>query len=405
MMGKWLSVIGIGEDGLEGLSAAARALVENAEVLAGGARHLAMVNLRPDQERMTWTPPFHKSIDDLLKHRGQAVCVLATGDPMCYGVGVRLAERVGMSEMTVFPSLSAFSLACSRLGWARANVDCLSLHGRPLELINAVMGPGAKLLVLSTGGDTPAAVAGILAEKGYGAARITVLERLGGTGEKITHGTAAKGFPASFDPLNTLAIECPVGKDAPLLPMPRVPGLADAVFLNDGQLTKREVRAATLAALGPVPGQLLWDVGAGCGSVSVEWMRAHPTCRAVAIEKSSHRIRYISDNAAGLGVPGLDIVEGEAPAALSNLAPPDAVFIGGGVTGAGVMEACWGALRRGGRLVVNTVTFEGEDLLREWLEPTGGELVRIAIERGEGVGSFSGWRPLRPVVQLRAIKS
>ncbi len=404
-MGKWLSVIGIGEDGLEGLSAAAKALVENAEVLAGGARHLAMVSVRPGQQTMTWTPPFSKSIDDLLKHRGRAVCVLATGDPMCYGVGVRLAERVGISEMTVIPHLSAFSLACSRLGWARADVDCLSLHGRPLDLINAVIGPGAKVLVLSAGGETPAAVAGILTDKGYGAARITVLERLGGRDEKMTEGTAAKGFSASFDQLNTLAIECPGGEDAPLLPTPRVPGLADAVFLNDGQLTKREVRAATLAALAPIPGQVLWDVGAGCGSVSVEWMRCHPTCRAVAIEKSPHRIRYISDNAHGLGVPGLDIVEGEAPEALSGLAPPDAVFIGGGVTGAGVMDACWGALGRGGRLVVNTVTFEGEDLLRKWREPTGGELVRMAIERDEGVGSFSGWRPLRPVTQLRAVKS
>ncbi|MFQ5775641.1 MAG: precorrin-6y C5,15-methyltransferase (decarboxylating) subunit CbiE [Kiloniellaceae bacterium] len=400
-MTPWLAIVGIGEDGLAGLAPAARALVDGAGVLVGGERHLAMVP-EDGRERLIWPSPLSALVDEIARRRGQRVCVLATGDPMHYGIGVTLARRVPIEEMTIVPAPSAFSLACARLGWSLGEVETLTLHGRPVELLHPAVQPGARLLLLSHDAATPARVAELLCARGYGDTRITVLERMGGPAERRLTGTAAAWAADDVDDFNTVAVECVAGPQAAFLP--RAPGLPDEAFRHDGQITKREVRALTLAALVPVPGQLLWDVGAGCGSVAIEWLRSHPFARAAAVERREDRVALIADNAAALGAPDLEIVTGAAPAALDGLEPPDAVFVGGGLSGANLLAACWRALKPGGRLVANAVTLEGEQALSRWRAEAGGELVRLAVSRAEPVGRYTGWRPLMPVTQLRAVK-
>jgi precorrin-6Y C5,15-methyltransferase (decarboxylating) len=398
----WLSVVGIGEDGLAGLTPAARVLVDDAEVLVGGARHLAMLPEGDGRERLTWPSPLAALLDEIEARRGRRVCVLATGDPLWYGVGVSLLKRIPRSEMAILPGRSAFSLAAARIGWPLAEVECLTLHGRPLSLLHPVIQPGARLLILSENAETPAAVAALLTRRGYGESRVTVLEHLDGENERRLDGTAAAWSANDVADLNTLAVDCEAGPDARLLP--RTPGLPDDAFRHDGQMTKREVRAVTLAALGPVPGQLLWDVGAGCGSVAVEWMRAARRGRAVAIERKAERRAMIAENAEALGTPCLEIVAGEAPAALEAIDAPDAVFVGGGVSQDGVLPRCWDALKPGGRLVANAVTLEGEAALLAWQKDNGGVLTRLAVSRAEPVGPFQGWRPMMPVTQYAATK-
>ncbi len=398
----WLSIVGIGEDGVAGLSEAALRTITVAEVLVGGKRQLAML---PDHgcERLEWPSPFDALIDALEKRRHLRVCVLASGDPLLYGVGATLLKHFPIAQTVVIPAPSAFALACARLGWARAEVECLTLHGRPVELLHPALYPGARILALSTDGSTPAKAGALLRSRGYGASRITVLERMGNVfNEHCVEGTAAAWGEQEHAALNTLAITCIADAGAPLLP--RVPGLPDTAFHHDGQITKREVRAVTLAALSPVPGQLLWDVGAGCGSVAVEWMRAHPLCRAVAIEPRPDRLALIAENAAALGAPGLTLAAGRAPEALVDLPPPDAVFLGGGITDASVVTACWEALRPGGRFVANAVTLEGEQALIALYARLGGSLTHISISRAAALGGFSSWQPLRPVTQLSALK-
>ena len=404
--GRWLSVVGIGEDGLDGLSPRGRMLIDRAAVLVGGERHLAMLapeSSDDNRPRLTWPRPLTDLMPQIAAHRGSAVCVLATGDPMFFGIGVTLSNHFPAAEMEIVPSLSAFSLAAARLGWPLAEIEQLTLHGRPPSLAVPFIQPGARLLILSDGAGTPAEIAQMLAERGYGDSRLTVLEHMGGDAERALSGTAASWRHNDVAAFNTLAVECVAGPEAVLLP--RVPGLPDEVFASDGNMTRREVRAATLAALAPVPGQHLWDVGAGCGSVAIEWMRTHPSCRATAIESKPGRIALIARNAISLGTPRLGMVEGTAPAALAGLAPPDAVFVGGGATTPGLFDACWDALSPGGRLVANAVTLEGEAALAAFAASRNGRLVRIAVSRAEPVGSFTGWKPSMAVTQLAAVKT
>ena len=400
-MSPWLSVVGIGEDGLAALAPAARALIDQAEVLVGGQRHLAMVP-EDGRERLTWTNPLLRLVDEIERRRGQRICVLATGDPLSYGIGVTLARRIPIAEITIVPALSAFSLAAARLGWNLTAVETLTLHGRPLGLLVPYLQPDARLLILSADGRTPGQVAALLDERGYGASAITVLEHMGGTAERRIDARAEEWPAGAVADLNTIAVACIAGPTARLLP--RVPGLPDDAFCHDGQITKREVRAATLAALAPVSGQLLWDVGAGAGSIAIEWMRAAPRAAAVAVERNSDRLAMIAANATALGTPRLQIVAGTAPEALADLALPDAVFVGGGATTPGLIDACWQALRPGGRLVANAVTLEGEQVLVAWVQAAGGSLIRLAISRATPVGPYTGWQPFRPVTQLAATK-
>jgi precorrin-6Y C5,15-methyltransferase (decarboxylating) len=398
----WLSIVGIGEDGLAGLTAPARALVDDAEVLVGGERHLAMLP-QDDRERLAWPSPLSALLDEIESRRGTRVCVLASGDPLWYGVGVSLLKRIRRSEIAILPGRSAFTLSAARIGWPLAEVDCLTLHGRPLAMLHPYIQPNAKLLILSEDAATPAAVAALLTERGYGESRLTVLEHLDGEKERCVEGVAVTWSANDIADLNTIAVDCIAAPDAPLLP--RTPGLPDDAFRHDGQMTKREVRAATLSALMPVAGQLLWDVGAGCGSVAVEWMRAAPRARAVAVERKAERRAMIAENAESLGTPLLQIVAGEAPEALYGLEAPDAVFIGGGVSNPGLIEVCWTKLKPGGRLVANAVTLEGEAALLDWHKQHGGNLTRIAVSRAEPVGPFRGWRPMMPVTQYSSTKA
>ncbi len=401
-MSRWLTVVGIGEDGLDAIAPAARALVDTAEVLVGGARHLALAGAREGVECLTWEAPLYKTIEVIAARRGRRVTVLATGDPMFFGIGVTLAREFGMEETTILPVPGAFSLACARLGWPLAEVVPLTLHGRPLDLLNPHLAPDARLLVLSEDGDTPRQVAERLAALGYGESGMIVLAHLGGPEEGRIEATAAGWGERRAADLNTIAITCRAGPGARVLPT--VPGLPDDAFEHDGQITKREVRAVTLAALAPLPGQHLWDVGAGAGSIAIEWMRAARGASSVAIEHHEARAARIARNAASLGVPGLAVVVGEAPAALAGLDAPDAVFIGGGLSAPGMGKHCWAALRPGGRLVANAVTVEGEAAILALGDVTGGDLTRISVARTAAIGTLTGWRPLKTVTQLAATK-
>lgn len=399
-MTPWLSIVGLGEDGLAGLAPAARALIDNAQTLVGGERHLALV---PSAcERLSWKTPLSLTIDDIAARRGTRVCVLASGDPMWFGVGVTLARRFARDEMTIVPQLGAFTLAAARLGWPTGDSVCLTVHGRSIDQLAPHLAPTARLIVLSEDGDTPAQVAAWLTARGWGSSRLSVLSRMGGPHEARVDGVARDWRAPRADDLNTLGIDCVA--DPGVTGLSTSPGLPDDVFTHDGQLTKREIRAATLAALAPLPGQLLWDVGAGCGSIAIEWMRAAPRTQALAIEREAARLDLIARNACALGVPKLKPIAGEAPAALAGLAAPDAIFIGGGISHAGVVETCWQALKPGGRLVANVVTIEGEAILAAWHAQRGGAMTRLAISRLERVGPYHGWRPLMPVTQWSVMK-
>lgn len=402
-MSRWLSVVGLGEDGPDGLSPAARLLVESADVLVGGARHLALLP-EDGRKRLAWPSPMMDLLPEIAAYKDKHVCVLATGDPFCFGVGTALAKEFGHDAMTVVPGASAFSLAAARLGWSLHSVETLSLHGRPLSLLEAFVQPDARLLILSENAATVQGVAKLLSARGFGGSEITVLEHMGGPKERVLTGRADEDWQSQgLADFNSLAIDCKAGPGT--IFRSRVPGLPDEAFHHDGQMTKREVRAATLSALMPMPGQLLWDVGAGCGSISIEWMRADRRNRAIAIERHDARLAMIAANAEALGTPGLQILAGEAPAALEGLEQPDAVFIGGGATGEGLFDLCWNSLKPGGRLVANAVTLESEQILIARHAALGGELCRIAVSRAAPVGPYHGWRPLMPVTQFSVLKT
>jgi precorrin-6Y C5,15-methyltransferase (decarboxylating) len=321
---------------------------------------------------------------------------------MCYGVGVTLMRRIPIEEITIIPQPSAFSLAGSRLGWSLTEIELLSLCGRDPALLNGFLYPHARLLILSADKQTPVTVAAILIAKGYSQSEIIVLEHLGGAKERIVRGVAATWHENNLADLNTIAVNCIA--DSNTLPLSRLPGLPDNVYHHDGQLTKQEIRAMTIAALAPLPGQLLWDVGAGCGSIGIEWLRSNQRCRAIAIERNSNRLQYIADNASSLGVPYLKIISGEAPHILKDLPQPDAIFIGGGLTTPNLLETCWSALAVRGRLVANAVTIGSERRLLLWQQELGGELTRIAISRAEPIGKFLGWKAISPVTQWVVFK-
>jgi len=395
--GRWLSIVGVGEDGIEGLSAGARDLVARAEIVFGGARHLALAAPLIRGEARPWPSPFSQGIDEVLAARGRQVCVLASGDPFFYGVGATLAGHVPPEETWVMPAPSAFSLAAARMGWALPETVLLSVHGRALDRIRPHLHANARLLALTSDAEGPGALAQLINELGFGGSQITVLEALGGDNERIRAATAANFDLQNVAALNTVAIEVIASPGARIIPY--TPGLADHLFEHDGQITKREIRAVTLSSLAPRRGEVLWDVGAGSGSVAVEWMLADPSLRAVAIEARADRAARIGRNAAAFGVPDLQVIEGIAPEAFHGLDAPDAIFVGGGASAPGVIEACIAALKPGGRLVANAVTLKTEAALLARHEALGGTLTRIAVSRADQVGGKTGWRPAMPVTQ------
>ncbi|MDH3667900.1 MAG: precorrin-6y C5,15-methyltransferase (decarboxylating) subunit CbiE [Paracoccaceae bacterium] len=397
-MKPWLTVIGIGEDGMAGLSAAARRLIEEAEVIIGGDRHQQLAG-DVTAERIAWPSPFDAMIETMQRHKDRRIVVLVTGDPLWYSVGARLLKAIPADEIAFHPQLSAFQWAACRLGWSLADVETLTAHGRPTEQVIPYFWPGARLIILTAGSETPGEVARLLEARGFGASRMTVLANLGGPHERRIEGEAAdwaKNDPAGDIPaFHTLAVVCE-GTPRPLLS--RLPGLPDEAFAHDGVMTKREVRSVTLARLMPARGEVLWDIGCGCGSVAIEWMRAAPEARAIGVDTRSDRLALAAQNAEMLGTPKLTLVEGAAPEALTGLTAPDAVFIGGGLS-RDTVAAARAALKPGGRLVANGVTLETEALLIALHGEIGGDLTRIAVERASPVGGLTGWRPAMPVVQ------
>ncbi len=402
MTARWLAIIGIGEDGRAGLSAAANALIDGADLLIGGHRHLDLIGATRGEQRL-WSVPLEATAADILAARGKRVVVLASGDPFWFGAGVTLARSIPTDEMLVIPAPSSLSLAAARMGWALQDTVTLGLNMRGLvPLIRRHLHQDRHILALSLNGETPREVAALLTASGFGPSRMTVFEALGGPREARRDTTAEKFNLESIDPLNLMAVDVHAGPNA--RPIPFAAGLDDSDFENDGQLTKREIRAVTVSSLAPCPGQLLWDVGLGCGSVAIEWLLAHPANLAIGIEKSSDRAARAARNAISLGVPHLDIRNGVAPDAVSGLPPPDAIFIGGGASAPGVLDACWRALKPGGRLVANGVTLETEALFVGARAKFGGSLTRLSIERADAVGNRTGWRPSMAVTQWTVTK-
>ncbi len=395
----WLHIVGIGEDGLEGLLPATRAVVEAADVIIGGDRHHDLSDTIT-AERISWPSPFDALIDMLKGMKGRRVVVLATGDPLWFSVGARIGRAIDPAVITYHPQVSAFQLASARMGWSLPDVETLTVHGRPVEQMIAFIQPDARLLILTTGEETPLQIARFLSERGFGQSRLTVLASMGGADEQRFDGIAAS-WNHKVPAFNTMAVECIAAPDAALLP--RVPGLADDLFEHDGTMTKQEVRAATLAKLMPMRGALLWDIGTGCGSVAVEWMRGARYARAIGIEPRADRRALAAANALALGAPKLELIDGHVPEALEGLAAPDAVFIGGGLSEE-TFNAAWRALRPLGRLVCNAVTLESQALLLELYKRHGGQLVQLQVNRAGALGNLTGWQPLRPVTQWSLIK-
>jgi precorrin-6B C5,15-methyltransferase / cobalt-precorrin-6B C5,C15-methyltransferase len=394
---RWLSIVGIGESGVDGLSPVARGLISDAEFVFGGERHLELASTLIRGAARPWPSPFEQAIPEVLEQRGRQVCVLASGDPFFYGVGSLLARHVDPADMLVVPAPSSFSLAAARLGWSLPDTTLISLHGRSLDLIRPHLHPGARILALTSNGAGPSALAALLSDSGFGASRLTVMEALGGAHEQVRT-TQASGFDlTAIHPLNIVAVEVEAAPGARVLA--RTSGLDDALFEHDGQITKREIRAMTISALAPRRGELLWDVGAGAGSVAIEWMLADPSLCAIAIDLRPDRVARIRRNAAAFGVPHLDVVDGAAPQALAGLRPPQAIFVGGGASRPGLLDAVVDALCPGGRLVVNAVTLETEALLIARHAQSGGALTRIALSRADQIGGKPAWRSARPVTQ------
>lgn len=395
----WLHIVGIGEDGLDGLAPVTRSVVDAAEVIIGGDRHHQLAS-NPNAERVAWPSPFDAMISAIQNLRGRRVVVLVTGDPLWFSAGARIGRAVEPAEIVFHPQVGAFQLAAARMGWSMADLETLTVHGRPVEQMIAFIQPDARLLILTTGAETPGQIAHFLTERGFGASRLTVLAAMGGTREERFDGVASD-WAHNVPDFNTLAVECIAAPDAALLP--RVPGLADALFQSDGTMTKAEVRAATLAKLMPMRGALLWDIGCGSGSVAIEWMRSARYARAIGIEPRADRRAMAAANALALGTPKLELIDGTAPAALADLPSPDAIFVGGGMS-VDTFNVAWAALRPLGRLVANAVTLESEVELIALHKQYGGELVKITVHRAQPVGRLTGWKPSMSVTQWSLVK-
>jgi precorrin-6B C5,15-methyltransferase / cobalt-precorrin-6B C5,C15-methyltransferase len=398
---RWLAIVGIGEEGAEGLMPAARALIANARLVIGGKRHLALADGLPTGERMAWPSPFANSIPAILAHRGEPVAVLASGDPYCFGVGSMLLAHVPPEETICVPAPSSLSLACARLGWALDDVATVSLCGRLIETLAPSLQPGRRVLVLSADAMTPAVVARYLSTRGFERSTLHVLEALGGPRERTRTTTADRFGLNDVKALNLLAIEVEASASAKIIPL--ASGLPDEMFEHDGQITKREIRAITLSSLAPRTGELLWDIGCGSGSVAIEWLLRHSSTHAIGVEREPARAARAARNAAELGVPRLEVVTSEAQAALDTLPAPDAIFIGGGGEPA-VINKAFAALKPGGRIVANAITLETEKAILAAQAELGGTLTRLSVERLDAVGGKQAFRPAMTVTQWSTVK-
>ncbi len=396
-------MVGIGADGWAGLGAVARSLIEQAPLVIAGHRQQTLLPDIAGQDRRRWPTPMLPSLSALLdEYRGRDILVVASGDPLVSGVGTTLIDRLGSAHVRIVPAVSSVALARAAMGWAAESVDVVTVVGRNPRRVLSLLTPGRRLVVLSSDEHTPGLVATLVADAGYGRTLMTVLGDLGTPEETRVDGIAADWAATDPSRLNVICLE--VRPDQGIIPLPSIAGLVDDAFEHDGQLTKRDLRASALARLTPLPGQLLWDVGAGAGSIAIEWMRTDPRCRAVAVERDPARAARIGRNADNLGVPALQVVSGSAPESLAGLPTPDAIFIGGGATVPQLIETCYAALATGGRLVVHAVTLETESVLFENYRSLGGEMVRLSVETAAPIGTFTGWTPARAVTQWAITK-
>lgn len=391
-MSEWLSIIGIGENGLKDLAGASREALDRAEVVFGSPRHLALVD---HPGKRPWPVPF--SLAPLLALRGRPVAALVSGDPFWHGAGGSLAQELAPGEWRAYPGVPVPSLVAARLGWRLEEVTCLGLHAAPLERLRRHLTDGARLIVTLRDGAAPSALAGYLTALGFGPSALHVMEHLGGPRERIRRHAAHDDLPA-FENLVACAVEVRGGKG-----LPQVPGLADDLFDHDGQITKRPIRALALSALAPRAGELLWDLGAGSGSVGIEWLLSHPRNRAVGVERDPARAARARANALSFGVAHFDIREGAALELLPGLPTPDAVFIGGGLDGA-LLDAVWAGLPAGTRIVAHGVTLETESLLAGAQARLGGTLLRIELSQAAPLGGKRGWKASHPVVQWSVMR-
>jgi precorrin-6B C5,15-methyltransferase / cobalt-precorrin-6B C5,C15-methyltransferase len=394
-----IEVVGLSARGWPDLPERLRATIRYAEVLLGSRRHFNLIPSFPDQQRLPWPTPLREGLPTLLSQVGdRRVVALASGDPLVAGIGSTLVDMLGADAVHIHPAVSSVALARARMGWPEETTELIRLRGGDLDGVRRYLFPGQCLIILSRDGDSPAKVAQLVTDAGYGDSTITVLGDLDTEAESRLV-VMARDWTGRAPTLNVICVACAGAGSAASL----APGLPDDIFDHDGQLTKRDLRAAALARLMPRPGELLWDVGAGAGSIAIEWLRTDSRCRAIAIERDGDRVKRIRGNAEALGVPGLDVLHGEAPDALTSLEMPDAVFVGGGGTFE-TLEQAWSALRGGGRLVVHAVTQETEVIIVDCWHRYGGQLTRHSVEHLEPIGRYHSWRPARPVVQWSAIK-
>ncbi|MFQ3361058.1 MAG: precorrin-6y C5,15-methyltransferase (decarboxylating) subunit CbiE [Alphaproteobacteria bacterium] len=398
-MNPWLTIIGIGDNGLEGLSEKSISKINNAEYVFGGERHLSFI---PDNgiKKILWKNPIKNSVDHIMSLKPRPVCVLSSGNPLWHGIGSTLLKYISIDEMLIYPSPSVFSLACAKIGWDSNDVEAVSLHTNPVSFIEKYLQPSVKLFLLTRDSKTPIEVADYLNKRGFNKSKFIIFENLGGVNENITRTTVESFGLKDISRLNVICIECIADTDANYYSC--IPGLPNEIFNNDGQITKREIRAATIAKLTPFKDDLLWDIGAGSGSVSIEWMRSSKNLKAIAIECDSHRVEFLKKNAIELGVPNLEIIQGRAPDILAGLKKPNAIFIGGGLSGdngIAIIEKSINSLLPNGRLVINAVTIETEILLINNYKKYGGDLTRIAVSKIKKVGSSNAWDDYMPVVQ------
>ncbi|CAI3922191.1 Precorrin-6B methylase 1 (CobL) [Commensalibacter communis] len=390
----FLSIIGIGEDGIDRLCPTAQHRIRNASLVVGGKRHLAHAHTLIQGEKQIWSNPLDHSIEKILQHKPNSVAVLASGDPFWYGIGPLLTKTLTRTEWESFPTISAYSLACNHLGWHGQDIHTVSLCGRPIETLRPALIPYRRLLILSANEQTPHHVYEKFKVWDISYKHFYILEALGGSSENICHFTQEDLLPNNIHPLNIIAVELDI-----FAPLPFTHGREDHWFKNDGQLTKQPIRSNTISALQPYPGALLWDIGTGSGSIAIEWMLTHPMCKAIAIEPRTDRAHRAKENALRLGVPSLQMVEGTAPEILHNLPRPDAIFIGGGLTSPTLLKTVWNALRPLGRLVINSVTIEGDILLFQAQQQWGGEMTRLHLEHYEPLGQYHGFKPARAITQ------
>lgn len=389
-----LSIIGINEKGIEQLCLTSQQRIQRANLVIGGKRHLALVSSLIQGQKEVWENPINLSLEKVLQHKPNPVVILASGDPFWYGIGPLAIHSLQPDEWESFPAISSYTLACNKLGWHGQNIQTVSLCGRPLETLRPALTPYRRLFILSANEQTPHLVQEKFKEWQITYKNFYVLEALGGPNENIRHFTQNDYLPNDIHPLNIIAVELDN-----FTPLPFTHGREDHWFENDGQLTKQTIRSSSLSALQPYPEALLWDIGTGSGSIAVEWMLTHPTCKAIAIEPQSDRAHRAKENAIRLGVPALQIIAGKAPEALQNLPRPDAIFIGGGLTSPALLETVWNALRPLGRLVINSVTTEGDRLLFQAQQEWGGQITRLSVEHYEALGKYHGFKPTRAITQ------